>query len=356
MKIYSMDDYSYLVQNGCYPDGYVEGLGMVSSQTVTVKSTSPSYPNERALGIDRRTQFIRTIQAPVITPLISPKSSKEVHEEMSVLMKKMIDENIAMPAFSPDLRAMIFRLKKEIEKKRSKNYENIREAKITLEKKPDNRRAQKKIRKAEEENSKLDEVEREIRKLAVSNQRYDLVTGYQFSKEVYQGAFGYNSNTGRAELQFRARKVSLHEFAHELKHAYQFETGTLSVTKLEESYGLYDKQDEREAFARGQLFGSGESFERNESIYDKVPDSNNFPAIPPTGKFSWNTKQGGNHETFVIFPSQIREQEYILQNPNASKEAKQEADRKLQSLSDRLLTVFHANGKTYVPNRWGKFK
>lgn len=60
MKIYSIDDYDYLVQNGCYPDGYVEGLGIVSSQTVTVKSALPNYPNDRALGIDRRTQFIST--------------------------------------------------------------------------------------------------------------------------------------------------------------------------------------------------------------------------------------------------------------------------------------------------------
>jgi hypothetical protein len=117
MKIYSIDDYDYLAQHGCYPDGYVEGLGMVSSQTVTVKSALPNYPNERALGIDRRTQFISTIKVPVIVPLVPLKSSKDVHQEMRVLMQKMIDENTVMPAFSPDLRAMVFKLKEEIDKK-----------------------------------------------------------------------------------------------------------------------------------------------------------------------------------------------------------------------------------------------
>jgi hypothetical protein len=80
MKIYSIDDYDYLVRNGCCPDGYVEGLGMISSQTITVKSVSPNYPNENTLGIDRRTQFMSTLQVPVIVPLIPVKSSIKLEQ------------------------------------------------------------------------------------------------------------------------------------------------------------------------------------------------------------------------------------------------------------------------------------
>jgi hypothetical protein len=44
MKTYSKDDYYYLLHNGCYPDGYVEGPGFVSHRPVPVKSPVATYP------------------------------------------------------------------------------------------------------------------------------------------------------------------------------------------------------------------------------------------------------------------------------------------------------------------------
>jgi hypothetical protein len=41
MDIYTQDDYYYLVHNGCYPDGYVEGLGFVSSRMLTIRKKHP---------------------------------------------------------------------------------------------------------------------------------------------------------------------------------------------------------------------------------------------------------------------------------------------------------------------------
>ena len=43
--------------------------------------------------------------------------------------------------------------------------------------------------------------------------------------------------------------------AHELKHAYQFETGDFSTTSKKNGTPFYDKQDEIEAYQRGSLFG-----------------------------------------------------------------------------------------------------
>lgn len=354
MKIYSIDDYDYLVRNGCCPDGYVEGLGIVISQTVTVKSTSPDYPNDRTLGIDRRTQFMSILQVPVIVPLIPVKSSKDLHEEVRAMIQKTIDENTAMPAFSSDLRAMVFRLKKEIEKKRSGNNEKIRKAKIKLEQDPYNRRAQNKIRKAEEENARLSEVEREIRTLAVSNQQYDLITNYSFPKTgtdmEYRGGFDYNPVTKHAEIRVGGSKPTLGTFAHELKHAYQFETGTLSgyTHKGRDGdfkYFLYDKEDEREAFARGQLFGLSETFDRNASVYDRVPDSRNFGKTDYT-KHTWKASQL-QHSAYVISHEVLHEYELTLRNPNATQEQKAKIENELLNLSSKSNCAFRINGKTY---------
>jgi hypothetical protein len=364
IRIYSLDDYTFLVRNGCCPEGYVEGLGMVSSQTVTVKSPSPSYPNERALGIDRRTQFLSSMRTPVVLPLIPPQAKKTTHEELTALMQKMLDENTLMPAFSPDLRVMVFKLKEEIERKRSENYEKIRKAKSKLEKDPDSKKAKEKIREAEEENAKLSEVEREIRILAVSSQKYDLKTNYSHKgvgeNVDLRGSFDYNPVTGRAEIRISADKPSIDAFAHELKHAYQFETGTLSgySHKREDGgyeYFLYDREDEREAFARGRLFGSGETFERHASVYDHIPDSRDFSEglrkLKYGGMHTW-----GKWSANVISPEVLHGYELILQDPRATDAQKAKAEADLLKLSEDHNCAFRINGKTYYNTPRKKIK
>jgi hypothetical protein len=58
--------------------------------------------------------------------------------------------------------------------------------------------------------------------------------------------------------------------AHELKHAYQFEIGEFSLGKYPLSKGIYDITDEREAYARGRIFGGDEINESSE-LYKKLP-------------------------------------------------------------------------------------
>ena len=56
--------------------------------------------------------------------------------------------------------------------------------------------------------------------------------------------------------------------AHELKHAYQFEIGELNITIPKCS--IIDKQDEWQAYHRGELFG-GPHLTKLPDDYDKLP-------------------------------------------------------------------------------------
>ena len=362
MKTYSKDDYYYLLHNGCYPDGYVEGIGFVSSRTVITKSPVPSYPNHKAYGITRDTTFFQPIQVPVIKPLFVPESkpSDRLCKEMDELVEKITKENITMPAFTLEAKEMVAKLKEEIKKKKTKNDAEIAKLEAKRNDTQDSQKKQKfekRIKEWQDANRDLEEVEEEIKVLAVSNQTYDLKTRSSLPENVHAKA-DYNSATKNVELHFSGRKPILHEFAHELKHAYQFERGTLSFVALKDGYGLYDKEDEREAFKRGQLFGSGESFGRNESIYDNLPDSRIYgpnPIIESDGKHSYPTK-GGIKRTVIVLPSRIRELEQILQSSHTSDEEKQKAENDLQELSNGSGTVFHANGRTYAPDRWDRMR
>jgi len=64
-------------------------------------------------------------------------------------------------------------------------------------------------------------------------------------------------------------------FAHELKHAFQFETGKLSFGPGGKRGGdLFDLQDEVEAYARGSMFGwpSNPSLTQLKKDYPSISD------------------------------------------------------------------------------------
>jgi hypothetical protein len=266
-----------------------------------------------------------------------------------------------MPAFSLDAQEMIVKLKEAIRKKKAANNEKI----ARLEAKRNETQGWEKwdkyytqTKELRDTNKELEEVEEEIEVLAVSNQTYHLVTNTHIGNDPnidYQGNTRYNPETGEVELQFSAgrKSIPLDVFAHELKHAYQFETGTISLQSTRTKYGLYDKEDEREAFARGKLFGSKETFNRQASVYDHVPDSRDFsPGLmnDGSGQHTWKSNIG-QRSVFVITPEKIREFTRILQDTQATPEAKANADRELQSLSNVSGSYFHANGKTYTPSK-----
>jgi hypothetical protein len=346
---------------GYYPEGYVEGLGFASSHTVSVKSPVPNYPNHKAYGIERGTNFTKHIQIPTIKPLFAPESkpSEKVHKELTELVEKITKENITMPGFTTEAKVMVEKLKEEIKKKKVKNYGEIAKLEAKRNDTQDTvkiQKLEKQIKEWQDKNRELEEVEEEIKVLAVSNQTYSVVSNAKIGTDPnidYKGNTYYDLNTGQVELQFAAgtKSIPLDVFAHELKHAYQFETGTISMNSTLSKYGLYDKQYEREAFIRGQRFGSRETFRNQASVYGHVPDSHDFSSDimrKGIGDHNWKSN-AGERSVFVITPEYIRQFADILQDKHATPEAKANAEAALQKLSDDNGTVFRANGKTYIP-------
>jgi len=99
------------------------------------------------------------------------------------------------------------------------------------------------------------QVLNELNCLETSDQIYNIYTS---SSDVGSGAAGnvqYNIGSDAVNVNI---KDSYYEgaLAHELKHAYQFETGALSFDLTGKRGGsLFDLQDEVEAYARGYIFG-----------------------------------------------------------------------------------------------------
>ncbi|WP_130736862.1 RHS repeat domain-containing protein [Flavobacterium sp. J27] len=149
-----------------------------------------------------------------------------------------------------------------------------------------------KIENLIKKNEELNMVNDEITELENSNQVYDLV--YSSSGTQRDLATGASTTTNETKFNFRNGNVEIHVsagtsiglFAHELKHAYQFEKGQFSIGKkiegVDYSYLFYDKQDEIEAYNRGALFGQSFNGTLNE-VYDKLPrgpyDFRNIPLI-----------------------------------------------------------------------------
>ena len=102
--------------------------------------------------------------------------------------------------------------------------------------------------------SVLNSTLEELSALESSSQIYNL---YENSNSVSSSADGvttYDVNSDEVNVSSKG-KFSMGVFAHELKHAYQFQTGDLSFFADGNGGQLYDKNDEYEAFARGSFFG-----------------------------------------------------------------------------------------------------
>ncbi|MGV7106198.1 DUF6443 domain-containing protein [Flavobacterium sp. U410] len=109
--------------------------------------------------------------------------------------------------------------------------------------------------KAGSEMSVLNNTLSELSSLESSSQVYNL---YENSSDVSSTADGnttYDVNSDAVNISSKG-KFSMGVFAHELKHAFQFETGKLSFGAGGKVGGaLYDLTDEYEAFDRGSFFG-----------------------------------------------------------------------------------------------------
>ena len=105
------------------------------------------------------------------------------------------------------------------------------------------------------------------------------------------GETTFNFKTGVVEMSVPS-SGGLGLLSHELKHAYQFETGEFSVGPpirgVPYSLLLNDKTDEVAAYARGAMFGGGTAYGLNSlpSLYNDRPTGpyniNNIPIIKNT--------------------------------------------------------------------------
>ena len=176
------------------------------------------------------------------------------------------------------------------------------------------RRLNRQIGRLEGQNSQLETVRGEVATLAASDQMYDIKSDNSMNTngaipgtgETRSGA-AYNFNNGNFEIALGDGSLGM--LSHELKHAYQFETGAFSSGYRREGVPFYDKTDELEAYSRGALFG-GERINTLPSLYDNL--------------------QSGPMDATKLAP-------IILSNP-----------AELQKMADRTKSAFRVNGVTYI--------
>ena len=166
------------------------------------------------------------------------------------------------------LEEWIEELEKEIDDMRRRNnaeiarYEAGRTAK-------NSKRTDRKIKKAEARNARLDQVTKEIAALRDSDQLYGITIS---NGNDGNGAFVYNEEAGTMDVLIPADSP-LGLFAHELKHAYQFEKGELGAAPLGQKNNpfLYDLTDEKAAYERGKMFGHYVSDWKGRDSYKDLP-------------------------------------------------------------------------------------
>jgi RHS repeat-associated protein len=133
---------------------------------------------------------------------------------------------------------------------------------------------QKQINNLNSNTSELEATRGELAILAASTQVYDImhdtsmnIDGAVYGTGEYRSGVAFNSANGNFEVSLG--DGSLGSLAHELKHAYQFETGSFSSGRRRDGTPFYDKTDEVEAYARGALFGA-QRISTLPSLYDNL--------------------------------------------------------------------------------------
>ena len=139
-------------------------------------------------------------------------------------------------------------------------------------------RLNRQIGNLQSSNANLEAVRGEVAVLAGSSQIYDVMTdNSRNTSDMMVGGFGFNFSNGNAEIMMPSGG-GMGLFAHELKHAYQFETGSLSIGPRmpNDPNGytnfVYDKHDEVAAYSRGAMFGqTAYGINNLPSAYNNLP-------------------------------------------------------------------------------------
>jgi RHS repeat-associated protein len=159
----------------------------------------------------------------------------------------------------------------DINKRQNNNNKKIAEKQAMLDAGGLNDRKVKslnrQIKRLNNTNNELEATRGEIATLAASDQVYNVTVSDVFSDSEYsKGAAIYNQSTSAVDIVLPSDAKN-NIFAHELKHAHQFETGEISLSSHDGTYDVlevnsylaYDQADEIAAYKRQGLFGTTQS-------------------------------------------------------------------------------------------------
>lgn len=141
------------------------------------------------------------------------------------------------------------------------------------------KRLNRQIKRLNNTNASLEGVRSEVATLAASDQVYNVneissssaTTTDAVGSSTVTASTSFNTSTNAVDINISSN-AGMGLFAHELKHAYQFDQGQMSLGSFgikSPSYFLYDKQDEHEGYARQGMFGTTET--TLPSMYDNLP-------------------------------------------------------------------------------------
>ena len=227
----------------------------------------------------------------------------------------------------------VFRLVDEIVGREERNNERISEIQAQLKssdlKTGQRRRLENRLARQQQDNASLEVVGREIFALAYSDQVYNVNVSNALNESgpvIGMGntvaATSFNFNTNAVDITISSN-AGIALFAHELKHAHQFEIGENSLGERGTTAPtfLLDKHDELAGYERQGLFGSNEEVTSIQTLPGRYSSL-------PTGPVSIHNLSEAARAA--------------LQLNNAVG---------LQAIANRRKQAFRANGRTYIPNR-----
>jgi RHS repeat-associated protein len=152
----------------------------------------------------------------------------------------------------------------------------------------------KRIARAQQNVKGFTDARNEFNTLESSTQNYNIVTGVTGLSINENGETVYDPSTGNVDVEVSASAPnSIGTLAHELKHAYQYETNEASLMYSGKGSGpLTDLHDELQAFRRGQLFGD------NTSVNFTIPLLQKMYPADPVGPINVNTPYPGTNGTY----------------------------------------------------------
>ncbi len=179
------------------------------------------------------------------------------------------------------------------------------------------------INAAAEKNTEFSNTVSEISELENSDQEYNIL-----GSSLPGGKTTWNNDSRAVSVRTNG---DIGITAHELKHAYLFETGATSLGALPgnigRGYGMYDITDEISAYQRQKLF-----------------DPNNLPTPLEDGISSSNVRKIKDDDNAFAYKNLPE-----IQIPHWANKGVM-----YQDMADRYGHAFRANGVTYYPNKKSK--